>query len=217
MRILAVKLFCPLLLWTIGAADLAPVTGTNTVRKLDGNSLAIGNVRLEAKERRIVLPAQVNMTEGPIEYVLVSALGKLHESLFKTEAEPIQIQTAVLLLLKDPISSNSTPKLRISVALPGGKIIPADSLIDDVARNKSMPEGLWNYRGSRLMDGTFIAQRDGSIISIIADPEALIESGRVAAENDENWRPRKAGLPAVGTPVKIILSFTALEKAGTPN
>src|SRR5262245_56314200 len=105
--LLAIAALC---LIQIGASAAEPVRAeTNLVRQIGTNSFQIGDVRLDVKERRLTIPVTVNMVEGLIEYVLVSATGKLHESIFKTTAEPIHIHTAALLLLKGPIDSNSPP------------------------------------------------------------------------------------------------------------
>jgi hypothetical protein len=177
------------------------------VRQIDANSFQIGAVRLEVKERRLTIPATVNMLEGLIEYVVVSANGKLHESIFKTTAEPVHIQTAALLLLKAPIDSNSPPQLRISIELPAGKTVPAEDLITNIKPDVKFRPGFWRYTGSRVVENTFIAQRDGSIVAIMADPDSIIESGRIPADDDDNWRPRKSELPPIGAPVKVILTF----------
>jgi hypothetical protein len=182
-------------------------TDTNLIRQIDANTLQIGAVRVESKERRLIIPATVNMVEGPIEYVLVSAIGKLHESIFKTAAEPVHIQTAVLLLLKTPALSNPPPLLRVEIELGPTNTLGAEKLIENTRPDVRLASGSWRYNGSRIVDGTFIAQRDGSIISIIADPDSLIESGRVAADDDENWRPKKTSLPPNGTAVKVVLRF----------
>jgi hypothetical protein len=182
-------------------------SGTNLIRQINANTLQIGEVRLETKEHRLIIPATVNMVEGPIEYVLVSAIGKLHESIFKTTAEPMHIQTAALLLMKAPGPTNRPPLLRVKVELSPAEAFAAEELIENTKPEARLKPGNWRYNGSRVVDGTFIAQRDGSIIAIIADPDSLIESGRVPADDDENWRPRKANLPPVGTAVQMILSF----------
>ncbi len=193
------------LLLLIQPAGPGAAESTNLVRQIDANTFEIGLVRIEKKERRLIIPATVNMVEGPIEYVLVSALGKLHESIFKTTAEPIHIHTAALLLLKEPLSTNAPPQLQVQAQFIGEKAIKAEDLIENVQPDRRVPDGLWRYNGSRLVDGTFIAQRDGSIVSIIADPDALIETGRVLADDDDDWRPRKRALPPVGTALKLIL------------
>lgn len=193
------------------AGSIRAAEKTNLIQQIDANTLQIGAVRLEVKERRLWIPATVNMVEGPIEYLLVSSLGKMHESIFKTFAEPIHIQTAAMLLLKEPLLTNHPPQVRISVQIDARKI-SAESVIDNTIPDKRLPDGTWRYTGSRLVDGTFIAQRDGSIISIIADPDSIVQSGQVSAEDDENWRPRKTELPALGTPVKVALEFLPVEQ-----
>jgi len=174
----------------------------------------IGLVQVDAAARRLLIPAQVNLTAEPIEYLLVSELGKLHESIFKTSAEPAQIHAAALLLLppvEKTSATNPPPSVRIYFKAhdPGGapKELPADSAILDLTTQQPLPAGSWQYLGSRMADGVFLAQRDGSIISIIADPDALMQTGRVARENDENWRPHKANLPEAGARVTIIIEF----------
>jgi hypothetical protein len=199
---------CLYVFWVLGCLAADPKqTDTNVIRQIDANTLQIGAVRMETKERLLIIPATVNMVEGPIEYFLVSAIGKLHESILKTTAEPVHIQTAALLLLKTPVPTNRPPLLRVNVELSPTKTLAAEELIENTKPGVQLAAGSWRYNGSRIVDGTFIAQRDGSIISIIADPDSLIESGRVAAEDDENWRPKKSNLPAVGTTVKVVLTF----------
>ena len=197
--------FTWLLIAMVLAAPAAGAT-TNLVQQIDANTLQIGLVRLEIKERRLTFPASVNMVAGPIEYVAVSAIGKLHESIFKTSAEPIHLHTAAMLLFPEPISTNTAPPVGISVTI-ADQSRPVEDFIDNTVPEKRLVSDQWRYLGSRLVDGTFIAQRDGSIISIIADPDALAQSGRVTPDDDENWRPRQAMLPPIGTPVKIVLTF----------
>ena len=52
----------------------------------------------------------------------------------------------------------------------------------------------------------------GSIVAIMADPDAIVESGRLPADDDDNWRPRKSELPPVGAPVKVIFTFDSPPK-----
>jgi|SRR6185437_6676009 len=209
MPLVVIALFLCLLTCEVAHAGNSPALteAQAQVRELAPGVFQIGLVRIETKEKRLVFPGQVNMVEGPLEYVLVSAIGKLHESIFKTEALPTHIHTAALLLLKKPPSSNSPAPVRVFADLPGTKQVPADSLVLDVNTGRPMPSGDWSYLGSHFSDGVFVAQRDGSIVSIIADPDSLIQSGRVAADDDDRWRPARTRLPPIGTPVTLILQF----------
>lgn len=199
----------------VGAAAEPDASLQTAARQVSAGIYEIGKVRVDARARTVAIPAQINMLEGAIEYVLVSALGKLHESILKTDAEPMHIQAAALLLLAQPPSSNKPASLRIDLELPNGKTIPADSSVLDAMTNKTLPPADWSYIGSRIVEGSFLAQRDGSIISIVADPDSLIQSGRINADDDDRWRPAKTDLPAIGTPVKVILKFPEAKKSET--
>ena len=50
------------------------------------------------------------------------------------------------------------------------------------------------------------AQREGSIVSLIADPNALVNNPRKDRENDELWIMNTEAIPPVGAPVRV--SFT---------
>jgi hypothetical protein len=64
----------------------------------------------------------------------------------------------------------------------------------------------WIYNGSRFADaGVFLAQKEGSIVSLIADPAALVNNPRPDRENDELWTLHTPKIPPVGTPVQVTV------------
>ena len=68
-----------------------------------------------------------------------------------------------------------------------------------------MIRGEWIYNGSRIVHGTFLAHRDGSIVAVIADPDALVNSPRPGRDDDEIWTANRALVPPVGTPVEVTV------------
>jgi len=70
-----------------------------------------------------------------------------------------------------------------------------------------MSRGNWVYNGSRIVEGTFLAQRDGSLVSIISDQDALINNPRPGRENDEIWQVNTNTVPPVGTAVQITIKL----------
>src|SRR3954469_13485921 len=68
------------------------------LQQISSNLFQIGTVRLDKSKGTVQFPAQLNMTNGLVEYLLVTTKGKLHESVLKTETEPYHIQLALLLL-----------------------------------------------------------------------------------------------------------------------
>jgi hypothetical protein len=161
------------------------------------------------------------MTNGLIEYVVVTTTGKLHESLLKTEAQPQDLHVAMLLLgakgapPATPVTTNSVPgeKISIEVRPENGASQPIEEYVIDLKANKSMTRGPWIYNGSRVIDGTFIAQRDGSIVSLITDPDALVNNPRVRREDDENWHVNTNKVLRVNTPVEV--TFKLLNSTNT--
>ncbi len=70
-----------------------------------------------------------------------------------------------------------------------------------------MEEQGWIYNSSRFLYGHFMAQREGSIIAIISDPNALINSSRPDRTNDEIWRPNKNAVPPRKTEVSVMIEM----------
>jgi hypothetical protein len=177
----------------------------------DSKEPALGKVTVDAKGRAISFPARVNMREGQVEYLLVHDSGKVHESIFRTDVMAAEIHAAALLFSEG--ATNSAPKLKvegIDVSWrtgDGKKKFTAAELILDREKKRALRETKWAYRGSRLIDGVFLAQRDGQLIGIMQDRDALVDQDTPEAVNDENWEPMKDLLPAVGAEVTIAIRF----------
>ena len=197
------------------------------VTKISENVFGIGEVRLDSKKRSITFPASVNMTNGVIEYLLVSSRGKLHESLLKTEVEPMQLHTAKLLIEPKNTETNSSPQRRRDAEVDAGsetngehlsiwlswragdmeKSCPAEDLIFSTHAKSPMNRGDWIYTGSRFIEGTFMAQRERSLVSVIADPDALIENPRPGRESDDAWQVNTTNTPPLNTRVQVTIQF----------
>jgi hypothetical protein len=55
--------------------------------------------------------------------------------------------------------------------------------------------GSWVYNGSLIVHNRFLAQMDGSIVSLVTDPVALINNVGPGHDNDMIWEPNPANLP----------------------
>jgi hypothetical protein len=182
----------------------------------------LGKVKLDKERRTIRFPAVLNMNEALIEYLVVTSAGKVHESLLRTDAEPWHIHVAMLLLGAKGQGTNRFPEDRAR-PLPGDKVHielswtirgkerrhHAEEFVYDRARNATMHKGPWAYTGSQVFEGTFIAQRDGSIVSLIEDADALINNPRAGRDNDDNWQVTAKGLPPLESPVDVIIRLEA--------
>lgn len=68
------------------------------VKMIEPGVMGLGKVRLDLAKRSITFPASINMHEGPIEYFLVTAYGKVHESVLRMDVMPYHIHIFALML-----------------------------------------------------------------------------------------------------------------------
>ena len=70
-----------------------------------------------------------------------------------------------------------------------------------------MSRGVFTFNGSRVWEGRFIAQSEGSIVSLITDEDALFNNPRPGREDDSNWQIVPKNLPPRGTPVQVMIQL----------
>lgn len=188
------------------------------VRQAGPETFELGRVRIDKKSGAVSFPAVVNFREGPVEYLVVTSGGKIHESIFRTDVGPRQIHVAMLLLGAGGAGTNALPE-DPALPLPGDKVgvliswqaggrkraRAGEEFVRDRKRDASLKKGDWVYTGSRLRDDGFAAQQDGSIVSLITDPDALVNNPRPGREDDDSWLADPKDLPPLETPVEVTL------------
>ncbi len=202
------------------------------IKELDGQRVQIGKVIIDRQQRTLTLSAEVNMQSQLVEYFLVTATGKVHESVLRTDAEPHHVHLAMLLLgakgaptaapadFYDP--KKEVPGDRITIELawknPQGTALTkrAEELMNNLQTKTAVSAGPWAYNGSQMVDGAFVAQREGSIVALISDPYALINNPRVGRENDEIWSVNESLVPPVKTAVEVTLRLGEKEASSLP-
>jgi hypothetical protein len=216
-------------------APASPALSTNApVKEIAPGIFQVGAVRLDKAGRALTFPATLNMNEGLIEYLVVTTSGKTHESLLRTEVEPLHLQVAMLLLGAKGAQAKPLSKAPVGGPLSVKELAKADAeaikgepvsievqwtaggkktqrrieeLVLSRATKSPMSKGDFVFNGSRVWEGTFVAQRDGSIISTIIDPDAMFNNPRPGREDDQIWEIIKKKAPAVGTPVELTITL----------
>jgi hypothetical protein len=207
------------------------------ITKLSSTRWRVGKVVLDKAAKTLTFPGVVNMTVGPLEYLLVTDTGKVHESALRTSVEPYQIHVAMLLLspkgaaskvtdsnsatngggfLENP-SSEALPGDRVGLEVSwdvGGKQTShgGEELVYNLDTKSIMKDAIWVYTGSQMVSGNFMPQISGSIISLITDPGAQINSETKGHDNDRIWNVNTNLVPAVNTPVTITVRLNQTEK-----
>ena len=215
-------------------ADLSSpeVKSNMPIREISPGIYELGDVRIDKEQRTVSFPARLNLDSGPMEYFLVTSWGKTHESILKTDTEPFRIHLAMLLLDTNagaataatngpPVtpggfvshpSKDRLPGEAVSIELKwtaGGKETHkrAEDLIFNTEQNSVMRAGDWVYTGSRVVEGLFLAEIDGSIVSLVTDAECLINNEGSGHDNDTIWLANTNSLPPTNTPVTVSIKL----------
>lgn len=233
--------------WTCGLhaqKGPAPDRGTpveklpdSPLKKLGEEEFDLGGVHLNTREQSVSFPAFINLTDPNVmlEYVLVHDTGKTHESLLRTDREPYFVHLAFLFLGVEPSAEPPAPG-QDPFATKGGRDVdifveyeaedqgkeesvrvPLNEWIRNGEKKALMKAGPWFYNGSYFHDAAFLAQREGSIVSIIEDSSALINNPRVGRNNDEIWFARIPEELKVGVPVKVFIQLRQEAKPSAEN
>jgi len=202
-----------------------------SIREVSPGIFQVGGVKLEKAARRVSFPAKLNMTDGPLEYLLVTGQGKLHESVLKTDLEPHHLQVAMLLLgakgmqaaalTNAPSGGPITQAGERNPPLPGEPVLievkwtqagkPLRKRIEELVFNKRakepMARGPFTFTGSRIWQGKFVAQTEGSLIALITDPDAVFNNPRPNRDADEAWVVRPQDVPPLDTVVEVSITL----------
>ncbi len=199
------------------AGDKPPAENrSSAVVRINEYLFQVGNVTIHKDEHFITIPGAINMRDGLLEYFACSRAGKLHESLLVLDAEPYHIQIGLLLLGLIP---GSTPiAFQGSAELPCGAPLQIriywevdnkirefrpEELVLNINDKATMKKSDWVFTGSKIFNGRYMAQEDGSIIAIFHDPHAIIDHRSLSGADDTQFYANERVLPPLGAPVTV--------------
>jgi hypothetical protein len=204
-----------------------------SVVRVDEHTLRIGKITFRPDTREIRIPTRVNMTEGPLEFVLVRTRGKVHESLLVTDASGTNINLALKLLhykasgelfplfeedgsLSDkypevPEAIRKAARTQLFVEWKDGQTLKRAPLNEWIAYAPTenvvtMPKAPWVYGGSVVIGGRFAAETTGDLVAIFTARTALINYAGKDHENDDVWTPMTKRVPPVGSDVTLVVA-----------
>jgi hypothetical protein len=200
------------------------------LKKISATEYELSGMHLNVATRELRLPCVTKIINGPLEYLVVTERGAVHEALFVTKNNPFQINVALLLLgfkpsesffhrasmeefpraMRDPkIEMHSQFDVLVEYNEAPGKLktVPAENWVRNLRTKDPLTPGPWVYNGSFLTkEGNLAAEGSGNVLSLYLDPVALANNPRQDNELDDNWKPME-NLPAEDTPVTIIFKL----------
>ncbi|MEZ7955746.1 MAG: YdjY domain-containing protein [Rubritalea sp.] len=225
----------------IGAVEANPADGPEAdadqlseLKKINATTYQLGEFTIDKKQRTISFEAETEITKEIIEYAIVTPAGKIHESLFITNARPIHFNIAFKLLgYKE---NKSLYKVFVN-NFPTNKNQPAtdeektksfftttiswtdketkkthhhniNELIMNVQTEKTMAsnKAKWSYGGSFIHQGKFVAEMNNDLIAIFTDRGAVANYAGDGREDDTLWFPITEKMPVKGTKVTITIT-----------
>lgn len=190
------------------------------IKKVKEGVYQFGSVVINRKMNSLSIPAVSNQVNGLVEYGIVHENGKIHESLFRTKVRPQIFHTSLLLLKAKPVSTffdnlwSDDPKLidyskncfEISVfwEINGTKFEnKIEKLSVNQIRKGNVEKKSFIFTGSRMVEGTFLAESSGSILAIYADDTAILNNSDYDSTNDDVWIANEREMPPLELPVTI--------------
>jgi hypothetical protein len=231
-------LLCLALLTATGSAqnEITPPPANPAMREISPGIYEIGQLRLDQKARTLTFPGYLNLNDGNLEYLLVTEKGNVHESLLATDVPPSDVHFAMLLLGAKGSGNDgaalppgqidlnylkTAPKLKgdqvnITVRWKVGdveKSAPVEDWLVNTDTKKPAERGPWIYNGSFFNEGHFMAQIEGAHAALVTYPAALINNPRKGNDNDQIWVVNTKVVPAVKTPLEIVITLLSASDA----
>ncbi len=222
---LAVMTIAPILLSNISSAQ-KPVNRTRPpqAERITDHTYRVGSLIVDTKQRTVLCPGEVNLTEGAIEYLAVAPGGKTHESLLQLRTRPLHLQVALLMLGLEPKNvlkrqgDSATPQgdpveLRIRWKDKNGQLQEraVEELISETPNLKPMPVHPWLFTGSRILNEGFEADLSKSLIAVYHDPAAILDNPLPGAVNN-SYVVNSKRTPAQGTRIELIFRSLARKR-----
>ena len=205
------------------------VTKLPEIIKISDGIYQFGDILIDRKSNTIEIPAITNQISGLVEYGIVHEDGKIHESLFRTKIRPQILHTSLLLLKAKPVASffenlwSDEPKvinydnycfdIFVNWEMNGTKFNKTfEKLSINQNRKQSVEKKSFIFTGSRVIEGTFLAETSGSILAIYADDNAILNNSDYDSANDDVWIANKVEMPPLELPVIIRFHLPGVGK-----
>ena len=142
--------------------------------RLPNGDIRLGHVTVHRERREISFPAKVNLASGNLDLAISTDVGRLYESLLRTDVQPLHLQTLMYLLrLKNgPRFKREDGKqgdlldIELEYADGEGNTVrePIEQWMCDERTGKPMTRYGWVFVGSDIRDGSFLAEVEGNVV-----------------------------------------------------
>jgi len=199
------------------AEEIPGKPASGDFRRLQNGDVQLGKITLHRKQGCLSFDAKVNQTAGPVEVLISTPQGRLHEALLRTEASPLHLQVMLFLL-----GSRNGPR-RPDAEGRQGDIVdidlqwrdgdkerrePVESWLKDTRENADkIPRQGWVFVGSPILDGMFMAETGGNVAVTYTVADTILDLPDEHGTDDTLFEANeKKDGPPLGAPVKVIVT-----------
>lgn len=180
-------------------------------------------VVIDFSQPQVQVDATVVLRKGLLELLACSPGTKEHESILRVNARPVHIYQAMGLIglepgqppHRDPATGRIVPATGQPLELllryrQAGQVrtVPAYRWLYDLRADRPMRPQYWVFAGSqRLPDGSFYADEDGTVVTVVDFAGALIAlpESHTSADQQLSLAALTEHIPPVGTPCTLII------------
>lgn len=183
-------------------------------------------VAIDWTARRVFVDGSITLREGPLEYFACFS-HKAHESIIELSASAQHVYMALGLIGLQPGNPPQWDEAAQRFTPPSGELVdvgvqweagntlrsaPAFDWLLRIEYTRPAPARPWVFGGSRPAGDARSADRTGSGVALVQDPDALLSLSRNRSDRTADlWAQANTPLiPPLATPVRVIFSAAAV-------
>lgn len=181
------------------------------------------HIQVDVRHRQVRIECESLQCDAPLEMLCCVAGTHDYESLLRSGARPSQVHMGLLMIgLKPGEPAHYVPALKRWVPPTGdamnieaqftehGKTVRMNAcdLMRNIKTHKPMPHHPWIFAGSRVINGTYTADVNGYLITVVNFDWSVIDIPAVASNSNATlqWERNPATAPPAGAIVTLIIS-----------
>ncbi len=185
---------------------------------LPDQNVKIGVITIHRRELEVSFPGRINMTAGDLEVLIAMPHGRVHESLLVSDADPLGLQLALLLIGAENGSRCGGGKisrgtiLNIDVQPENGGRMPVEAWISNKRTAGGIDRFGWVFVGSSFThDMRCLAKEEGNLVNIWSFGNTILDNPSSTGDEDDFIVVNPETVGKNGTPVSIYMSFGKIE------
>lgn len=179
---------------------------------LPDQNIKLKDIIIHRREKELSFPCRVNMTEGDLEVLICTPIGRAHESLLVSKTNPFHLQLALYLLGAENgtrLPGKEIPQgtlFNIDVQAAGKKREPVENWLFNKRNSKSKVRNGWVFTGSSFThDNQCLATEEGNLVNIWSFGNTILDNPSETGDEDDYFSVYTENTPEYETPVTVFL------------